>query len=242
MNLLIFFIIILTIILIVCFYNSNNTNSASLIVALPLLGIMQYMNIKEETYNLKEYESLKKEGIIGSNDTIENLEKENLEIINLIIKYDSMPDLENKFKNLENDNKAFNDLNKYFLFKNDIIDPKILSLLDKYYKIETLNVLLNKFKTKKPQNLQITTYIEKNKIKSVNALINKLKSENKSKEITQDMRLYADVENKINATLIQNKQENINIIHYINTMIKLTKEQIPYTNNLNIFIKYEHGL
>ena len=61
MDLILLLIIILTILLIFyCNVGNGSNKSKSLIIALPLLGVMQYMNTKEQTYYLNEYKYLQK--------------------------------------------------------------------------------------------------------------------------------------------------------------------------------------
>jgi len=217
MNLLIFFIIILTIILIVCYYNVETKNSASLILALPLLGAMQYMNTREECYNSREYEYLKKRGIIGSNEEeeIKKLKDENDNIIKLISKYDSLPELEEKFKKLETNDKEFNNLNKYFLFKNDIIDPKILPLIGDIYKTKTIGVINTKFKL----NLNKDTTVSKQDKNNARAVIQNISN--------------SDLTNK---NIIKG------IIAYINTMLSINASDNKMVDYLNKYNEYDFHL
>ena len=199
MNLIIIIIIILTILLIVSYYNKD---AMFLLFFTPILGTLWYLKIDND-YNNSEYIMDAKEiMIVGSSDEqIKVLEDENKKILEYIKRYDNMIDLDNKISNFE-------EMNKYFMLKDNIADPKILILLEQYYKKITKDII-NKPKNniKPPSKQQI------NIINSVISEIDKLQLINK---------------------------ESINyLIHYINTMVAINKENDPMSNYLELYIRYD---
>lgn len=252
MDLLFVLIIILTIILIFyCNVNNNNSNAKSLIMALPLLGVMQYMNTQNQTYYLNEYKYLQNKGIIGSNDSIKPLEDENKQIIQIISEYDSMINLEEQFKKMDNNDKLFDNLNKYFMFKNTntISDPKILKVSSKQYKrliIEDLKkFIINKFpKDNKLKDLSdpkntidnyfnnFNTDTHKNKSRGDKDYIKKL---NRDKDIINCIEL----EKIININEFNGKESVQRAVSNIIAYIAINKSNNSMTNLLDKYNKYE---
>lgn len=255
MNLLIFFIIILTIVLIVYYYNCDDANSASLIVAIPLLGVIQYMNLREENYNTKEYKILQKEGIIGSNEDneIKAIEEENDNILNFIIENDSMGFIDenkqdrltfikNEFQKMDKDERIFNKFNKYFMFKENIEDPKLLLKESESYKKSSIDKIKNDI----INNIQFNDIKKKLKDVNITNFESKLNKNEQAKVSMQNIRKGVDITNKINTYDLSNKNNIKSIIIYMNTMQSINKsnnilsEYLDKYNNYDNYIK-EHG-